>query len=67
MGRIWHLSQTVLVKMTVTYVKGLVRSMPHMLAVVFVIICETSRTLVSLLEGDRDQTLLCAEQLACPS
>lgn len=41
--------------------------MPRMLAVVVLIISETSRTLVSLFVGDRDWTQLGSEQLTHPS
>lgn len=66
MGLIWHLPEIV-VRIKITYVKYLAGQMPRMLAVVVLIISETSRTLVSLFVGDRDWTQLGSEQLTHPS
>lgn len=53
MGRIWHLPQIV-VRIKIIYIKCLAGKMPRMLAVVVIIIRETSRTLVSLVVGNKD-------------
>ena len=52
MGLIWHLPQIV-VRIKITYVECLAGQMLQMLEVV-IMISETSRTLVSFFEGDKD-------------